>query len=164
MCNMKRMVPLNFLYSLNCCRVIIFFMLQYQIKPAPYPSISLKILDFRKQKLQFRPSFEEVRAKYYREMKKFISIPLHFRGVGDDTSIYPPLIERHASAFSTVFAKAEELFRRLASILDDFQDWIVLGVVDIDSMIEEHLVKTSDWEKNFKALKAKGKEAEKIPG
>jgi dynein heavy chain 2 len=119
---------------------------------------------FRQQKLQFRPPFEEVRAKYYREMKKFISIPLHFRGVSDDTSIYPPLIEHHASAFSVVYAKAEELFSRLSKILDDFKDWVILGMVDIDAMVDEHLQSTGDWEKNFKAIKAKGREAEKLPG
>jgi dynein heavy chain 2 len=31
-------------------------------------------------------------------------------------------------------------------------------------MVDEHLQSTSDWEKNFKALKAKGREAEKLPG
>ena len=118
----------------------------------------------RQQRLQFRPPFEEVRAKYYREMKKFISIPLHFRGVSDDTSIYPPLIEHHASAFSVVYAKAEKLLTRLSKILDDFKDWVTLGMVDIDAMVDEHLQSTSDWEKNFKALKAKGREAEKLPG
>ena len=97
-------------------------------------------------------------------MKKFISIPLHFRGVSDDTSIYPPLIEHHASAFSVVYAKAEELFNKLSKILVDFKDWVILGMVDIDTMVNEHLQSTNDWEKNFKALKAKGREAEKLPG
>lgn len=122
------------------------------------------IFQFRQQKMQFRPPFEEVRAKYYREMKKFMSIPLLFRGVSDDTSIYPPLIEHHASAFSVVYVKAEVLFTRLTKILDDFKDWVVLGMVDIETMVDEHLHSTSDWEKNFKALKAKGREAEKLPG
>ena len=119
---------------------------------------------YRQQKLQFRPPFEEVRAKYYREMKKFICIPLHFRGVGDDNSIYPPLIERHASAFSVVYAKAENLFSRLLKVLDDFKDWVVLGMVDIDELVDTHLRSISEWEKNFKALKVKGREAEKLPG
>ena len=33
------------------------------------------------QKLQFRPPLEEVRAKYYRELKKFLGIPNKFKGV-----------------------------------------------------------------------------------
>ena len=64
---------------------------------------------FRQQQLQFRPSPEEVRAKYYREMKKFICIPLHFRGVGEATSashtIFPRMISRNAARFSVIYKK-----------------------------------------------------------
>lgn len=66
----------------------------------------------RHQKLQFRPSLEEVRAKYYREMKKFICIPLHFKGVGESTSasstIFPCLINRNSAGFSVVYRKASD--------------------------------------------------------
>lgn len=63
----------------------------------------------RHHKLQFRPSLEEVRAKYYREMRKFVCIPLHFRGIGDSatatSTIFPRLINRNASGFSVVYRK-----------------------------------------------------------
>ena len=63
----------------------------------------------RHQQLQFRPSLEELRAKYYREMKKFICIPLHFKGVGEATSaaltIFPRMISRNAAGFTTVYRK-----------------------------------------------------------
>ena len=63
----------------------------------------------RHQQLQFRPSLEEIRAKYYREMKKFICIPLHFRGVGEASSvahtIFPRMIARNAHGFSVVYGK-----------------------------------------------------------
>lgn len=67
----------------------------------------------RHQQLQFRPSLEELRAKYYREMKKFICIPLHFRGVGEASSaaltIFPRMISRNAGGFTTVYRKVGEL-------------------------------------------------------
>ena len=63
----------------------------------------------RQQSLHFRPSLEEVRAKYYREMKMFLCIPRHFRGVGDHTSvaqtIFPQMIDRNADSFMTVYQK-----------------------------------------------------------
>ena len=63
----------------------------------------------RHQQLQFRPSLEEVRAKYYRELKKFVCIPLHFRGVGEASSaaltIFPRMIRRNAHGFSVVYKK-----------------------------------------------------------
>ncbi len=40
---------------------------------------------------------------------------------------------------------------------------MVLGQVDVDVLVEKHLHSVQDWERNFKALKAKGKEAERLP-
>ena len=72
-------------------------------------SLSPSSLPPRHQQLQFRPSLEEVRAKYYRELKKFVCIPLHFRGVGEASSaaltIFPRMIGRNAHGFSVVYRK-----------------------------------------------------------
>lgn len=40
---------------------------------------------FRQGELQFRPQFEDIRAKFYREMRRFIGIPGQFRGVTEQT-------------------------------------------------------------------------------
>lgn len=77
----------------------------------------------RQGRLQFRPAFEEVRAKYYREMKRFISIPNQFKGVSEpgEESIFSRMIERNASSFLTVYSKAEQLFSRLLGVQDTFK-------------------------------------------
>uniref|UniRef100_A0A8C1IPK5 Dynein cytoplasmic 2 heavy chain 1 n=1 Tax=Cyprinus carpio TaxID=7962 RepID=A0A8C1IPK5_CYPCA len=116
-------------------------------------------------RLQFRPAFEEVRAKYYREMKRFICIPNQFKGVSEtgEEPIFTCMIERNASGFLTIFSKAEHLFSRLTHVLDKFKDWVVLGQVDVDALLEKHLHSVQDWERNFRALKARGKESERLP-
>lgn len=82
--------------------------------------------------MQFRPPFEEVRARYYREMKRFISIPNQFRGVSEaeDESIFTVMTERNANGFLTAFSKAEDLFRRLTDVSNQFKvfsivDWLI---------------------------------------
>ena len=69
----------------------------------------IPLVYYRQQQLQFRPPLEEVKAKYYRELKKFVCIPHHFRGVGDTTkpmaTIYPRIIDHNAVGFSTVYRK-----------------------------------------------------------
>ncbi|XP_064610087.1 cytoplasmic dynein 2 heavy chain 1-like isoform X3 [Liolophura sinensis] len=122
-------------------------------------------LTYRQQRLQFRPPFEEIKAKYFREMKKFISIPNHFKGVGEltDGIIFPAMIDRNAEGFITCYRKAATLFKRLAAVQDQFKDWVVLGGLDLDQFVSDHLENLSDWEKNFKALKARGRDAEKLP-
>ena len=43
------------------------------------------------------------------------------------------------------------------------QPWVVLGQVDLEKLVEKHLDSVQDWERNFKALKARGKESERLP-
>ncbi|PNI44695.1 DYNC2H1 isoform 3 [Pan troglodytes] len=128
------------------------------------PEINID-LTYKQGRLQFRPPFEEIRAKYYREMKRFIGIPNQFKGVGEagDESIFSIMIDRNASGFLTIFSKAEDLFRRLSAVLHQHKEWIVIGQVDMEALVEKHLFTVHDWEKNFKALKIKGKEVERLP-
>ena len=44
-----------------------------------------------------------------------------------------------------------------------FEDWVALGAVNLDDMVEQNCHDVIDWERNFKALKARGREAEKLP-
>ncbi|XP_056229968.1 cytoplasmic dynein 2 heavy chain 1 isoform X2 [Seriola aureovittata] len=122
-------------------------------------------LTFKQGRLQFRPPFEEVRARYFREMKRFISIPNQFKGVSaqGEEIIFSVMIDRNASGFLTIFSKAEDLFSRLQAIQHKFKEWVVLGQVDLEKLVEKHLNSVQDWERNFKALKARGKESERLP-
>ncbi|XP_051252504.1 cytoplasmic dynein 2 heavy chain 1 isoform X6 [Dicentrarchus labrax] len=122
-------------------------------------------LTFKQGRLQFRPPFEEVRARYFREMKRFISIPNQFKGVSaqGEELIFGVMIDRNASGFLTIFSKAEDLFSRLQAIQHKFKEWVVLGQVDLEKLVEKHLNSVQDWERNFKALKARGKESERLP-
>ncbi|XP_034521541.1 LOW QUALITY PROTEIN: cytoplasmic dynein 2 heavy chain 1 [Ailuropoda melanoleuca] len=128
------------------------------------PEISVD-LTYRQGRLQFRPPFEEIRAKYYREMKRFIGIPNQFKGVAEagEESVFSVMIDRNASGFLTIFSKAEDLFRRLSAVLQQHKEWIVIGQVDMEALVEKHLSTVHDWERNFKALKIKGKEVERLP-
>lgn len=40
-------------------------------------------LIFSQRRLQYKPPLEELRAAYYRDTKKFVSIPNHFDGFGN---------------------------------------------------------------------------------
>ncbi|KAJ3141233.1 Cytoplasmic dynein 2 heavy chain 1 [Geranomyces variabilis] len=125
------------------------------------PEIKVDLV-FKQQKLQLRPPFEEVRAKYYRDMKKFLNIPAAFRGLGE-TDIFPCMTDNNAEALSAVYAKANRLFDSLSKVQDLFKDWVILGTVDLEEIVEESLVDISDFEANFRMLKTKGKEAEQLP-
>ena len=44
-----------------------------------------------------------------------------------------------------------------------FYDWVILGCVDIEALVETNCTTVSDWENNIRTLKTKGREAEKLP-
>ncbi|XP_061575223.1 dynein cytoplasmic 2 heavy chain 1 isoform X3 [Cololabis saira] len=128
------------------------------------PEIHIDLI-FKQGRLQFRPPFEEVRARYFREMKRFIAIPNQFKGVSiqGEELIFNIMIDRNASGFLTIFSKAEDLFSRLQAVQNKFKEWVVLGQVDLEKLVEKHLSSVQDWERNFKALKTRGRDSERLP-
>mmetsp|Transcript_13827 Transcript_13827/g.2219 ORF Transcript_13827/g.2219 Transcript_13827/m.2219 type:complete len:80 (-) Transcript_13827:1369-1608(-) len=67
-------------------------------------------LTFNKKQLAFRPPLEELKIRFYREIRTFISIPLNFGGVGGDVEIYKKMPDSNSDALFTVYTKAENLF------------------------------------------------------
>ncbi|XP_037092634.1 cytoplasmic dynein 2 heavy chain 1-like [Pollicipes pollicipes] len=129
------------------------------------PELKVELV-YRNRKLQFAPPIEEIRLKYYSQLKRFLNIPNNFRGVGEggpEASIYPIIIERNAFRYNKLFHAAEELFQRLESVKDKFEDWVALGSVDMDDLIQKRCKTSEDYDKNFRASKSKGQEIGRLP-
>eukprot|EP00117_Sycon_ciliatum_P036543 scpid1236/ scgid27488/ Cytoplasmic dynein 2 heavy chain 1; Dynein heavy chain isotype 1B len=128
-------------------------------------------LTYRHQKVQFRPPIEEIRGRYYREMRKFMFLPHLFRGFLDKGSPgnvnFGTMVDKNSQSFKSVYTKAESLFERLEEIRTKFEPMMVLGLVgsglEMENLIEQYLTEVKDWEMNFKVLKVKGREAETLP-
>ena len=85
------------------------------------PEIKLE-LAFR-HNIHFRPPIEEIKHKYYREMKRFISIPTNFKGVNESRKnpIFATIVEKNSYGLMTCFLRSQELFKTLISIMDIFK-------------------------------------------
>lgn len=107
--------------------------------------------------------FIQIKARYYREMRKFIAIPTHFRGVSelptgfstnpDESSpglIFPHIITNQAAGLRVCYRKAELLFTRLEATLEPFHEWVVLGNLNLDELVDSHCRELIDFERNFK--------------
>ncbi|CAM9185799.1 unnamed protein product, partial [Choristocarpus tenellus] len=112
--------------------------------------------------VQFKPPLEELRSSYYREMKKFVGIPNAFEGLGN-TQVYREMAPANSQFLLRVFEKAEDIFQRLANLLERYKVWAVLALVDLDSYVDKHITSVEGYEHNFRALRARRKEAEKLP-
>ncbi|CAN0042899.1 unnamed protein product [Ascophyllum nodosum] len=119
-------------------------------------------LTFAHRVLQFKPPLEELRAAYYRDIKKFVSIPSNFDGFGN-SKVYKKMTTMNSQSLLRVYEKAEGIFQRLAVLLDTYKGWMVLGQADLDGFVDSHVNTTVEFEENFKAIKSKRKEADKLP-
>ena len=120
-------------------------------------------LAFSNKTLTFRPPFEELKIKYYREIKMFIGIPLMFQGLGGSTDVYRKMPDSNAAGLINVYQKAEQMFAELREKEREYRPWVVLGTVDVEGLVEECMKTVEDWESNLKILRQKRKEAEKLP-
>ena len=111
---------------------------------------------------------EELKAKYYSELKKFLAIPQKFRGIQNTdnkkgSTFFNGIIEENAARFEGIYAGSNRLFDKLTKVFEQFQPWIVLGQINVEDTIEEHFRIAADWEEQLKMLKSKGREAERLP-
>lgn len=106
----------------------------------------------------------QIKAKYYREIRKFIGIPLHFGGVSDyqnkrlateASRVFPLIIEKHLSGFRVCYHRAEILFTRLQAVMDLFLTWVALGNVNLEDLVDVQCRDLADYENNFRASNAR---------
>ena len=119
-----------------------------------------------RRRLTFRPPLEEVRSSYYRSMKKLLDLPKSFTGFADtpqSSSLYASIPERNAEGLSWIFAECERMMAGLEEVMEEYRGWAVLGLVDVEEQIEQRLRVVGDWELNFKALKVRRKDVERVP-
>ena len=101
-------------------------------------------------------------------MKKFLTIPLIFNGCRDTLSskkkfTFENIMLRHNDDIIACFQSSNQLFNRLEHSLEQFKEWTVLGQIDIEELVENYLLDVVDWEKNFRILKIRGQDVEKLP-
>ena len=99
------------------------------LTPTRTPTLTLTRcdLEFKGRRLQLRPALEELRTEFYREIKKFISIPTGFKGLGyfeegaagkhKVLKIFRDMPDRCLRSLQVVYEKASELFQNLTLTL-----------------------------------------------
>ncbi|KAL3666923.1 hypothetical protein V7S43_007870 [Phytophthora oleae] len=118
--------------------------------------------------LVLKPPVEELRTTYYKAMKKFVARPTKFGGFAN-SQVFSAMCDANARNLVRVYEACERLFTRLEGILFEYEHWGFLarigggGNVDLDAVMEATLQEPVDWEVNFKTIRFKRKESEKIP-
>lgn len=53
--------------------------------------------------------------------------------------------------------------RPVGTTQESYKGWTVLGQVDLDNFVDSHVTTAAGFEENFKAVRVKRKEADKLP-
>lgn len=85
------------------------------------------------------------------------------QGFDDDDGLFGSIPERNAVGLKTVFTTAEGLFEQMTALTKQHEDWVILDSVDMDSYLQSTLSDVPEWEANFKSLKKKRKDSERLP-
>ena len=113
--------------------------------------------------LAFRPALEDLKQRYYREITNFVTFPAkNFLGLGSNIDIFKEMPQRSAFLLGIVYKKAEDLFEKLLNILQGLLPWARISYLQLEDL-ESKLKSLDDWEYNFKNIRAKRKELEKLP-
>ncbi|XP_053681370.1 cytoplasmic dynein 2 heavy chain 1 [Anopheles nili] len=117
------------------------------------PEIHVDLI-FRQQRIQFRPSLEEIRSKYYSQVRRFIEKPVNFKGLSDQSgALFKVMIERNYRHFGVLYEKAEIVFRQLLEFRDSWLPFVALGMVDLEQLCTVHCTGWQHWDNNFRACK-----------
>jgi len=127
------------------------------------PEMKADLILAQKQ-LKLKPPLEELKTLYFKEIKSFISLPLQFKGLEGAAHVYKVMPDRNAEGIAVVFQKANDLFVKVHQLQNSFAPWLVVGMMPerVQELVDE-MAEPKDWDMNFKAIKAKRKEMDKIP-
>jgi dynein heavy chain 2 len=126
------------------------------------PEIRIDMV-FVSKRLDLKPSLAQVRQSYYHEMKKFAGMPNAFDGFGGNPQIYRKMGSANSKRLVKVYQKAEDLFARIGKVLKRYEPMTQLGSIDLDAYVEKNVKTPMDFLCNFKALKTKRKDIDKLP-
>lgn len=71
----------------------------------------------------------QIRAGHFKELKKFFSIPSHFRGLSDLFSIFKQIFSTSTTQLIDAYEKGEEMFTQMMEHARRFQEWVITGVI-----------------------------------
>ena len=119
-------------------------------------------LVFNNRATAFHPKMEELRSTYYKQMRKFITMPNAFKGLGNSRK-FARMASSNSSSLVNVYNKAEDLFKRILEFKESMEGHAVIGkVCDLHEYVEAHCHSLSDWDVCIKVLKQKRRELDKV--
>ncbi|XP_047369553.1 cytoplasmic dynein 2 heavy chain 1 isoform X1 [Vespa velutina] len=126
------------------------------------PELKVELI-FRDGMLQWRPTLEEIRAKIYSGIRRSLSIPMNFRGVGNvEHAQFGNLVHKSAYLFGGVYKQAEIALNAMESVRIKWLNLAAPARIDIGERLKG--ASPNDWSRAFKDAKQWAQEVSKLRG
>lgn len=118
---------------------------------------------FRGKQLTLRPPLEEIKDRYYKEVRAYTDWPGKvFKGITGQLDLYQKIGQRNSHYLGRIYSKAEAAFRELEKHLAGLAQFAVIPYLSAVG-IEKEIKNTADWEENIKGIRLNRKELERLP-
>ena len=130
------------------------------------PDIQLDLV-LKNDVLQFRPPLEEVRSKYMREIRYFLTIPRGFRGVTKLniglSNLFCQIMERNSIHLLNLISEAENIIFRLQRVLLLYEPWAAFVFGTYDLVQKQYCNDVLSFEQTFLFLRSKSCYLDRLP-
>ncbi|OQV14490.1 Cytoplasmic dynein 2 heavy chain 1 [Hypsibius exemplaris] len=121
---------------------------------------------YRHHLLQFRPSIQELRETFSLELQKLFSIPSSLKPIselsGKRDLFRQVTLDCHLEA-AMAQKNMEAVLIQLEKVLEESQQYVVLGSVHLYALVEARVVDVQDWERELKSLNQRSRSTDQIP-
>jgi len=132
------------------CDVQLYKVLEIQylrgIEEFDSTSIDINVeMVFRGRQISLRPPLEEIKDRYYKEVKSYTDWPGKvFRGVTGQLDLYQKIGQRNSHYLGRIYSKAEAAFRELEKHVASLGQYAVIPYLSA-SGIEKQIKSTAEW-------------------
>lgn len=132
------------------------------------PEIQTDLVLKQDGSIEFNPSFDYLKSKYFMEIQRFIDYPRKAKVVGpagsdkSGANLFRAMAGNNPQYLQTVYIKAEELFATVKEIQVKYLEWTALSQIDVSKHIKDHFKSVDDWAVNFAMIKQKRVELKRI--
>ncbi|CAK5049310.1 unnamed protein product [Meloidogyne enterolobii] len=81
----------------------------------------------------------------------------------NESNLFASIVSSESRRFHSLYERSEQIFSRLKQIDREFDEWTALAQVNLEELLEQHLKEAEDWERQFRVIRLKQRELDRIP-
>ena len=145
--------------------------IQYNISLKKFSNFATEVpceFIIKNKVLELNPPLEEIKKSIYKEIQKFLSIPIMINNFISDEeekeeSYYHTIVRENESEILKLYSQLDVSLTQLNNLKKKLSQVIYLAYLNFETFIEENFTSLDDWKYNYELIREKRREVEKLP-